>query len=322
MLFPPGPESPNGNGHLPIPSKEPTESAPDWQVGHVLTVPNWSFGRSNILLRQVQDLLSESEVTVHFCASDVDHNRTVTAFSGPWELVRTTLLKAAELILPAIDLNRHVGCHPRIGALDVCPFIPLWPWKQLKEDREDMEAKVQAFCCELAETHDLPVFLYEDSARSGSPSLVSLRKGGFGGLLDKDLDSDFGPRQAHKFLGASVVGLRQFLLAVNLNFSEPDTRVATTLSDRIWVRRKDDPEFAGIRSLPFRLNSQGMSQLSMNFTKPDLTHVDPVIRWASEAADRAGVKAVSTELIGVIRPQDLPGATTLEPRPEQIVAAP
>lgn len=60
----------------------------------------------------------------------------------------------------------------------------------------------------------------------------------------------------------------------------------------------------------------------MNFTKPDLTQVDPVIRWASEAADRAGVKAVSTELIGVIRPQDLPGATTLEPRPEQIVIAP
>mgnify|MGYP002863413777 FL=1 len=119
-----------------------------------------------------------------------------------------------------------------------------------------------------------------------------------------------------------MVGLRQFLLAVNLNLTEPDTRVATTLSDRIWVRRRDDPQFAGIRCLPFRLNSQGMSQLSMNFTKPDLTQVDPVIRWASEAADRAGVKAVSTELIGVIRPQDLPGATTLEPRPEQIVVAP
>lgn len=322
MLFPPGSESPNGNGHVTSGPLGEKELVPDWQVGHVLTVPNWSFGRSNILLRQVQDLLRESEVTVHFCASDVDHNRTVTAFSGPWDLVRSTLLKASDLILPAIDLNRHVGCHPRIGALDVCPFIPLWPWKQLKEDREDMEAKVQDLARELGETHEMPVFLYEDSARPGAPSLVSLRRGGFGGLLDKELESDFGPRQAHKFLGASVVGLRQFLLAVNLNLSEPDTRVATTLSDRIWVRRKDDPQFAGLRSLPFRLNSQGMSQLSMNFTKPDLTLVDPVIRWASEAADRAGVKAVSTELIGVIRPQDLPGATTLEPRPEQIVVAP
>lgn len=322
MLFHPDPDSVRGNGHA-SPLHKPVEMRPaEWKPGHVLTVPNWSFGRSNILLRQVTDLLEAEPVTLHFCASDVDHNRTVTAFSGPWESVKGALLKAAELILPAIDLNRHVGCHPRIGALDVCPFIPLWPWRERREESEEMEAKVEALAQEIAEVYELPVFLYEQSAKEGAKSLVSLRKGGFGGLLDHELEPDFGPTSAHRFLGASVIGLRPFLLAVNLNLSEPDTRVAATLSDRIWVRRKDDPEFAGIRSLPFRLNSQGMSQLSMNFTKPDMTQVDPVIRWASDAADRAGVKAVSTELIGVIRPQDLSGAMTLEPRPEQIVVAP
>lgn len=322
MLFPPGPDSQNGNGHHAPAAAAKQEKEADWKFGHVLTVPNWSFGRSNMLLRQIRDLLEDSQVTIHYCAADVDHNRTVTAFSGPWEEVESTLLAVSDLVLPAIDLNRHVGCHPRIGGLDVCPFIPLWPWKGLKEEREDLEHKVASFAEKLANTFELPVFLYEDSARGKEKTLPKLRKGGFGGLLDRELEPDFGPNTAHKYLGASVVGLRPFLLAVNLNLAEPDTRVAETLAERIRVRRRDDPQFAGIRSLGFRLNSANCSQLSMNFTKPDQTSVDPVIRWATETADRAGVKAIGTELIGVIREKDLAGAETLQPKPEQVVLAP
>ncbi len=322
MLSPHGPDSHNSSpGQSADPDAKLVEKAA-WKFGQVLTVPNWSFGRSNILLRQIRDLLDEANVTLHYCAADVDHNRTVTAFSGQWEDVESTLLALSHLVLPAIDLNRHVGCHPRIGGLDVCPFVPLWPWKRLKEEREDLENKVAAFASRLAEEFELPIFLYEDSARGKEKSLPQLRKGGFGGLLDRELEPDFGPPAAHKFLGASVVGLRPFLLAVNLNLAEPDTRVAETLAERIRVRRKDDPQFKGVRSLGFRLNSAECSQLSMNFTKPDITQVDPVIRWATETAERAGVKSIGTELIGVIREKDLAGAETLEPKPEQVVLAP
>src|ERR1041385_4881036 len=91
----------------------------------LLTVPNWSFGRDRDLLNRFREELEGDQVTLHYLQSDLDHNRTVSAFSGEEETVFSTLERLCELAFDRIDLNHHVGVHPRIGALDVCPFVPL-----------------------------------------------------------------------------------------------------------------------------------------------------------------------------------------------------
>src|SRR5450631_949041 len=91
----------------------------------VLTVPNWSFGRNKLLLRKFEGILTEHELAIHFLEADIDHNRTVSAFSGDPEVLLSAVDAMAEEAFETIDLNHHLGVHPRIGALDVCPFVPL-----------------------------------------------------------------------------------------------------------------------------------------------------------------------------------------------------
>jgi glutamate formiminotransferase / 5-formyltetrahydrofolate cyclo-ligase len=282
----------------------------------ILSVPNWSMGRNNTVLRQVRDELESRPIALHFLAGDVDHNRTVMAVSGEREAVREALLASARLILPAIDLNRHSGCHPRIGALDVCPFIPF----EEPDDPDEFRSWIEGFAFEMAEEWDIPVFLYEKSARAeGKSALPDIRKGGFGGLLERELPSDIGPRKAHPLLGASVVGWRPFLIALNLNLRQESGHAAATLVQKIKSRRKDDPMFEGVRALAFYLTSRGQSQLSMNLTRPSLTPIDPILRWAIRSAETMGAPVEGPELIGVLRPRDLEHCTLCPVQPSQIV---
>ncbi|MBV6458845.1 MAG: Glutamate formimidoyltransferase [Fimbriimonadaceae bacterium] len=281
----------------------------------VLTVPNWSFGRDNALLRACRDILESSGVVTHFCASDIDHNRTVTAFSGAADEVERVLFTLADVILDRIDLNRHVGVHPRVGALDVCPFVVA------EADEVDAIAFADRIGAELAKRYDLPVYLYEKSERGRHESdLPALRKGGFGGLIDRELNPDFGPRRYHPHLGVTVLGVRGFLIALNVNIASVDASLAQALGRTIReMRQIGDHRFLGVRALGFQLASREMSQVSMNLTLPDRTPIDPIVEWiASEVAD-AGESVAGTELIGVIRPRDQEFATTIHPRPEQVI---
>ncbi len=282
----------------------------------VLTVPNWSFGRDNGLIRRMVDLLEERPVEIHYLKGDVDHNRTVSAFSGEREAVADALLELCEMVLPSIDLNRHSGCHPRIGGLDVCPFIPFE-----QPDKDEFNQWVDSVAERVASEFELPIFLYEHSEKGRHASqLPALRKGGFGSLLAAELDPDFGPRQAHPMLGATVMGWRDFLIAMNLNLKEERPYAAETLARKVrGLRRDGDPRFVGVRALGFALPSRGMSQLSMNFTKPNQTYVDEILTWAFEAADRAGVVPDEPELIGVIRPRDLEHGMLISYEPNQVV---
>ena len=284
----------------------------------LLTVPNWSFGRDKDLLRLFEDLLTGWGLDVHFLESDVDHNRTVSAFSGEPERVFERLERLAEAAFERIDLNRHVGVHPRIGALDVCPFLPIGP------SPYPLDLKIEAFGKRLAERFEVPVFLYEKSERGKHHrELPKLRQGGFGGLLMRDLDPDFGPSRAHPRLGATVMGHRDFLIAMNVNFKTTETAFVKRLAKEIRERRAEgEPKFAGVRALGFPLASRHQTQLSLNLTQPDLTTPDQVIEFALEAARKAGVAHAANELIGVIRERDLLGATRLPVRPEQVVDRP
>jgi glutamate formiminotransferase len=282
----------------------------------LLTVPNWSFGRNRALRQRFDSILEASDVVVHYHRADIDHNRTVTAFSGPADAVFGAVLDLAEAAFEAVDLNRHLGVHPRIGALDVCPFVMLESSAQPPLD------VVEEFARELARLHELPVFLYEQSEKGRHEAdLPTLRKGGFGSLLERELRPDFGPSRAHRRLGVSVVGLRGWLLAVNVNLREPQYRVAKEIASQIRkLRQEGDPRFLGVRALGLRLASRELSQVSMNLTLPDLTPVDPIVAWIREQAAIRLAGVAGTELIGVIRPSDLAGATSLRVAPEQVVS--
>lgn len=288
----------------------------------VLTVPNWSFGRNKVLLRKFEEILRGLDLSTHFMEGDIDHNRAVTAFSGEPDALFSAIDAMAAEAFDTIDLNHHLGVHPRIGALDVCPFVPL------VGRGEDRTANTQVALA-LAERvgaliggkYEVPVFLYEHSARSGREStLPALRKGGFGGLLERELHPDFGPHHAHPRLGVTVVGVRDFLIALNLNLSDEQPYVAQGLAKRIRdLRSSGDPRFLGVRALGFALASRGISQVSLNLTLPDLSPIDPIIKWVQDQAYAQRVGFAGVELIGVIRRKDMEHATTVYPRKQQVI---
>ena len=284
----------------------------------VLAVPNWSFGRDRDLLHRFEDELVERPLTVHFLASDVDHNRTVSAISGERTEVFEAIEALCELAFDRIDLTRHVGVHPRIGALDVCPFLSM---DHATEDESSLIPAVQEFAKSIATQYKLPVFLYEKSEQGHhAKDLPTLRKRGFGGLTGVTLDPDFGPDQIHPLLGATVMGVRDFLVALNVNLATSHLSVAKGIaSDIRRLREQGDPAFIGVRALGLPLISRDMSQVSMNLTRPNITPIDPVLEWVLVEASRRKCVVDHNELIGVIRACDLEFATRLPFKPSQVV---
>jgi glutamate formiminotransferase len=283
----------------------------------ILAVPNWSFGRSKELLRKGQEVLDSRPVQVHFCSSDVDHNRTVTAFSADtMDVVAGALFDLCEVFMEGIDLTRHSGVHPRIGALDVCPFIP-----HEIANMQGLIDEVDGIAEKFATAYGVPTFLYEKSEKGRHEAdLPALRKGGFGGLLGKDLKPDFGPCQAHSRWGATVMGVRGFLVALNVNFPSTALANANSIASEIRRLRTDgDPRFLGVRALGLPLASQESVQVSMNITLPDVTPLDPIVEYVQDRGLDLGLGRGVTELIGVIREKDLEHASRILYRPEQVV---
>jgi glutamate formiminotransferase len=280
----------------------------------ILCVANWSEGRNEVTLGDMRWALHNGNCTVHFDGSDYDHNRVVTAFSGDAADVRRTLFSLVAVAFDAIDMRKHKGVHPRIGALDVCPFIVL-------NETEDLEY-VLDWTAQIAKSialkYKLPIFLYEKSETGKhARDLPSLRKGQYEGLMGRTLDPDFGTTNVNPWLGATVMGVRDWLLAVNVNLAESDPTRAREIARRMRELRESDSRFTGVRALGLPLPSKGLSQVSMNMTQPDVTRFDEVYDWIAGE----GVEIVETELIGVIRERDLPFSTRLEPKPEQILQA-
>ncbi|RYG41295.1 hypothetical protein EON79_21055 [bacterium] len=248
-----------------------------------LTVPNWSIYAPEAEPHWERLI---APCTVHYCQGDPDHGRTVTAFSGPWAEVEAALFRLAEDILPRIDLRTQTGVHPRIGALDVCPFV----------GPNDAAGFAERFGARF----DVPTVLYERSDTAGS-SLPAIRNAGRDAPATR--------------WGVTTVGERGFLVAMNVDLAVDDLPLARRVAREIRTRREaGEPGFAGVRALGFALPSRGIVQVSMNLTDPDRSLPDDLVRFVEARAPIAG-----TELIGVIRERDLPGATRLPIAPAQVV---
>jgi glutamate formiminotransferase len=269
----------------------------------ILAVPNWTFFDPDLCEQGIQHACGE--VFVHYAKGDVDHGRTVTAFSGESVAVFATMTALCNFFLPKIELRKG-GVHPFAGALDVAPFV------LLEGSERELISGTRAWASSFSERFHIPVRLYEKAALPGQECRLPVLRGQLGPV---SVPFNFG-HVDHPEWGYSVVGVRDFLLAVNFNFPILSLFRVRELAREIRIMRESgDSVFEGVRSLAFQLTHQHLAQLSLNLTAPDRTSVDQIDAWVRTKTE----VAFSTELIGVIRDVDLPKSTCLTPARSQIV---
>ena len=281
----------------------------DFALNRILAVPNWSFYDPK-LCDLARGILAAEQVQVHYCQGDVDHQRSVIAFSGQQADVFRSMDNLAENILPLINMNVQNGVHPRVGALDVAPFV------LLNGSESALIEETIRWASHFSLRFDLPVHLYEKAARAGQEVRLPHLRGQLGELIQLP---DFGTVENSQW-GTAIVGVRNFLLAVNLNLVTGDIhRVRQVAKELRFQRDRGREELKGVRALAFDLKSRGMTQLSLNLTEPDSTSFDAVFEIASNLLAEEAIFVSGTELIGVIRDEDLAGATLLTIDPSQVV---
>ncbi|HTS03041.1 MAG TPA: glutamate formimidoyltransferase, partial [Thermoanaerobaculia bacterium] len=229
--------------------------------------------------------------------SDRDHNRSVLTFLGDGEPLVAAMTALVGAALSAIDLRKHEGAHPRLGAVDVVPFVPV-------------RGATSAECVELAKTlgrtladrFALPVYLYEDAASSPArQNLANVRKGEFEGLAKKMEDPawkpDFGPAVPHPSGGAVVVGARAALIAYNINLATADLAVAERIAKAI---RHLSGGYRFVKAMGVKLEARGQVQVSINMTNFEKTPLHRVFETVRSEAERSGVAVVGSEIVGLV----------------------
>ena len=261
-------------------------------------VPNVSDGRDAAKVREIAAAFTSAGGTLLDVSSDPDHNRSVITFAGTPEEVVEGAVRGTRAALERIDLTRHEGEHPRMGAADVVPFVPLGTAEMADAVRAAERAAER-----IAKELDIPTFLYGDAARRPERrDLAAVRKGEFEGLLHEvpvnpARAPDFGPVRLHPTAGASAVGARFFLIAFNVNLATRDLALAKRIAKEV---REKDGGLPGIKALGFELSDRGQVQVSMNLV--DYRKTSPIVVFdaiAAKAKD-AGVQVAGSELVGLI----------------------
>lgn len=262
-------------------------------------VPNFSEGRRKEVVAALADAVrSVDGVRLLDSEMDPDHNRAVLTFLGPPEAVSEAAFRSASEAVARIDLNEHQGEHPRIGAVDVIPFVPI----------SDL---AMAECVDLAhalgrrlwEELEVPVYFYAEAAqREERRRLPDIRRGEFEALkeeMGKDpaRDPDVGEPRIHPTAGATVVGARGPLIAFNVNLGTDELQLAQAIAKRI---RASSGGFPGIQAKGFRLEDRSLVQVSMNVVNFRVTSIPTVFEAIKEAAEDAGVPIVGSEIVGLV----------------------
>lgn len=277
-------------------------------------IPNFSEGRDPDTMAAIVAAIRETGVTVADESADEDHHRMVVTFFGTPEAVAEAAVAGAREAVRRIDLNGHRGAHPRFGAVDVIPFVPLGD--------APMALCVQtarAVGERLGRELSLPVYFYEEAAtRPERRDLARVRAGGFEALrgegghgvegghggppLQGDRAPDAGPARCHPTAGAVAVGARGPLIAYNVLLDTEDVVVARAIAARVRARGGGP---VGVKALGLYLPSRRRAQISMNLTDPDAVSLDHVFARVRQEAARHGVQVLGSELIGALRMEDL-----------------
>ncbi len=260
-------------------------------------IPNISEGRRTEVIEAVVDEVRHTAgVTLLDYSSDASHNRTVITFLGSPEGVENAAVALAKKAAELIDLTQHQGEHPRMGAVDVVPFVPV---KDVtKEECVELSKQVGRRIWEEA---NMPVFLYEDSASAPHRvNLASVRKGQFEGMAEKVLqpewEPDFGGRTIHPTAGVVAVGARMPLIAYNINLSTSDLSIASAIAKII---RRSNGGFDCVKALGVMLEERNIAQVSINMTDFNRTPLYRVVELVKAEAKRWGVTVVGTEVVGL-----------------------
>ncbi|HZT31119.1 MAG TPA: glutamate formimidoyltransferase [Bryobacteraceae bacterium] len=262
-------------------------------------VPNFSEGRDQSKVDAIiAAIRSAPGVAILDREMDADHNRSVVTFAAPAETVAEAAIRGVAKAVELIDLNAHTGVHPRIGAADVVPFIPIEG-----VTLEDCVRIADWVGEELWRRLRLPVYLYEAAARRPDRvNLENLRKGQFEGLREEVRENperrpDFGEAELHPTAGATVVGARKFLIAYNINLNTADIEIAKRIAKAI---RFSSGGFRYVKAMGVPLASRGLAQVSMNLTDFEQTPVHRVFEAVRLEAARCGVSIVGSEIVGLI----------------------
>lgn len=260
-------------------------------------IPNISEGRRTDVIEGVVDQVRQTPgVTLLDYSSDTSHNRTVITFLGSPEGVENAAIALAKKAAELIDLTKHQGEHPRMGAVDVVPFVPV---KDIT--KEECVALSKQVGRRIWEEAGMPVFLYEDSASAPHRvNLASVRKGQFEGMAEKVLqpewEPDFGGRTVHPTAGVVAVGARMPLIAYNINLSTSDLSIASSIAKII---RRSNGGFDCVKALGVMLEERNIAQVSINMTDFNRTPLYRVVELVKAEARRWGVTVVGTEVVGL-----------------------
>jgi len=260
-------------------------------------VPNFSEGRNSALIKEFADTIKATPgVMLLDYSSDVSHNRTVFTFAGSPEGVMDAAFKCAKIAVEKIDLTKHAGEHPRMGAVDVIPLVPITDvtTEQCVEMSKQLGQK-------LWRELKLPVYLYEDSASTPArKNLAALRKGQYEGMTEKIKAPGFAPdygHELHKTAGIVACGARPPLVAFNINLSTSDLEVANKISKII---REASGGFRSVKAIGIMLEERNIAQVSINMTNYKDTPLYRVLELVKIEAARYGVSVIGTEIIGLL----------------------
>lgn len=262
-------------------------------------VPNFSEGRDGTKVRAIAEAIaSVPGVLILDQEMDPDHHRSVITFAAPPEAAAEAALAGATRAVELIDLNQHRGAHPRIGALDVLPFVPL-----AGVTIEECVRLAEKTAAELWKRLRIPCYLYEAAARRPDRvNLENIRRGQFESLREEiasnpDRMPDVGDAAIHPTAGATVVGARKFLIAYNINLRTPDVEIAKKIAKAV---RFSSGGFRYVKAMGVDLASRGLAQVSMNLTDFEATPVHRVFETVKREAGRYGVSVAGSEIVGLI----------------------
>ena len=261
-------------------------------------VPNFSEGRRQEVINSLAHAIrSTPGVALLDVESNADHNRSVISFVGEPGPVKQAALAASAKAVELIDLTKHKGEHPRMGAVDVVPFVPL-----SGATMDDCIALAKEFAREFAERSHVPVFLYEEAASMQERrNLANVRAGEFEGLRDKigrdpAKKPDYGPDEIHPTAGATAVGAREILIAYNVNLGTKDLATAKRIAHQL---RAKDGGLTYVKALGFELKERGIVQVSMNLTDYHKSQLFKSKELVELFAQRYGVPVVGSEIVGL-----------------------
>ena len=260
-------------------------------------VPNFSNGRDPEIIEQiVAPFKNTADVKLLDVESDKDHNRCVVTVIGEPEPLKESVLQAIGIAAKLIDLRKHEGAHPRMGATDVVPFIPI-----KNATMEDCIALSKEVGAEIFNRYKIPVFLYEKSASCPQrENLSTIRKGQFEGMAEKikqpEWKPDFGETEIHPSAGVTACGCRMPLVAFNVNLNTNDLSIATAIAKKV--------RFIGgglrfVKAMGVDLTERGIVQVSMNMTDFTKTSLYQSYEMVKMEAKRYGVSVVGTEIVGL-----------------------